>query len=160
VVETIVVGIVAGAHVVQEHAPPGSHPTGRADVLLRYVGRELKPWIDATYRTRADRASTLLVGFGTSALAAVYGAWTQADVFAGAIAFEFPDADEPSLAWIAAPPAQRPWIWLEQKPAEKSRPSTTQLVADLQRHADVRVIIAAASASRPARIVAALRARP
>jgi hypothetical protein len=145
---------------VQEHAPPGSHPGGRADVLVRFVATELKPWIDATYRTRVERGQTLLMGVGTSALAAVYGAWTRADVFGGAIALEFPDADTQSVGWSATPPAQRPWIWLEQKPAEKSRPSTTQLLADLQRHADVRVIIPGGGASRPTRLATALRARP
>ena len=160
VAETIVVGIPSGAHVVQEYAPPGSHPGGRADALVRFVATELKPWIDATYRTRVERSHTMLMGVGTSALAAVYAAWTRADVFRGAIALEFPDVDTRSVVWSTAPPVQRPWIWLEQKAAEKSRPSTTQLLADLQRHADVRVVIPGPGASRPTRIAAALRARP
>lgn len=157
--EVLVVGIEAVPQAVREYAPPGSREDARGDDLVRFLTREVKPFVDRAYRTRARDA--LLMGQGVGAVMAMYAAWTHPEVFAGAIALEFPDVDAVTVSWTQVPPGgRRPWLWVEQKASSRARPSTTQLVATLRRHADVRVIVTGERTSRPARLLAALRAMP
>lgn len=143
-----------------EQAPPGSHSQAHADRFLRFVAREVKPFVDRAYRTRRDAASTVLMGEGIAGLGAVYGAWTLPDVFGNAIALGFPDLDAKSTDWSAqAPHASTARLWIEQRSAtEAIRPSTTQLLAALRRGADVEFHIGGAQATRIVRVAAALRA--
>ena len=159
--ELVVVGIQASAQSVLDYSPPGSTPEARGAQFVRFLCDELKPFIDARYRTRAERASTWIVGQGSSAVLALYAAWVRGDTFAGAIALDFPDADDRTMAWSHDPPVGgRPWYWLEQSWTERSRTSTTQVVAVLQRHAATQVAVTSYDTHRAARILAALRAMP
>lgn len=159
--EMLVVAIPAGAQSVREYSPPGSAPGARGADTVRFLTDELKPFIDATYRTRSAAASTFIVGQGSSAVLALYAAWIRGNVFGGAIALDFPDVDAETVGWTKRPPAHgRPWLWLEQSWSERSRVSTTELVAALQRHADTRVVVTRADTPRASRILAALRAIP
>ncbi|MBY0563847.1 MAG: hypothetical protein K2P58_06635 [Hyphomonadaceae bacterium] len=54
------------------------------DAYLRFVVEELKPRVDAAYRTRPDRDSTFLMGASMGALISVYGMVEHPDVFGGA----------------------------------------------------------------------------
>jgi hypothetical protein len=82
-------------------------------------------------------------------------------VFVAALALDVPDVNAETSEWAASPPpGGRPWLWLEQRGAEKARPSTTALLAAFQRHADVQVVVSGAQASPTARLFAALRAAP
>jgi hypothetical protein len=138
--ELLVVGVIAGANAVRDLTPPGSAPGARGDLYLDFLTEELMPFIDEGYRTRGD---AMIMGH------------------ARALALDVPDVDATTTAWTETrPEGGRPWIWLEQSAAEKARPSTTELLANLQQHADVRFIVSGAQASRSARIVAALRAAP
>ncbi len=157
--EMLVVGIAASADAVHEHAPPGSEPHARGDSLLAVLTDEIRPFIESTYRVRAERESRLLLGLGGSALFALYAAWQRADLFAGAIAVDCPDVDSQSAAWSATPPrGGRPWLWFEQRASEKPRASSTSFVAALQAHADVQVVVTGPENNRTLRLLSALRA--
>lgn len=159
--EMLVVAIPAGPQSVREHSPPGSAPEARGADYLRFLTEELKPFVDAHYRTRSAAASNFIVGQGSSALLALYAAWMRGDVFGGAIALDFPDVDAETVQWSTQPPAHgRPWLWLEQSWSERSRVSTTELVATLQRHAETRVVVTSTDTHRASRILAALKAMP
>jgi enterochelin esterase-like enzyme len=156
--ELLVVGVIAGANAVRDLTPPGSAPGARGDLYLDFLTEELMPFIDEGYRTRGD---AMIMGHARSAVLAIYASWRRPDLFEAALALDVPDVDATTTAWTETrPEGGRPWIWLEQSAAEKARPSTTELLANLQQHADVRFIVSGAQASRSARIVAALRAAP
>ena len=157
----VVVGVASAPHAVREYATPGSRPDAQADLLLRFLVEEVLPFLQENWRLEEDAASRYLLGMDNSAWAAVYGAWAHAGIFAGALAFGCPDVDTEVVRWPFAMPARgRPWLWLEQIPAERSRPSNSSLFAALRRGADVNVVVAGETASRPARLAAALRATP
>lgn len=54
------------------------------DAYLRYLVTELKPAIDARYRTRPDRAHTSLMGSSMGGLISLYAVCEYPDVFGGA----------------------------------------------------------------------------
>jgi predicted alpha/beta superfamily hydrolase len=57
---------------------------GMADQFLRFVTEELKPHIDAAYRTLPDRAHTFATGYSLGGVFALYSGWEFTDTF-GAI---------------------------------------------------------------------------
>jgi enterochelin esterase-like enzyme len=57
---------------------------GMADVFLSFVVSELKPIVDATYRTLPDRQHTFATGFSLGGVLALYAGWEFTDTF-GAI---------------------------------------------------------------------------
>jgi enterochelin esterase-like enzyme len=157
----LVVAIRSGPDAVNEYAPPGSTPGARGDACVDFLVNELKPAIDARFRTRPEREATYIMGQGGSAVLAVFAAWRRAEVFRGAIALEFPDVDAETTAWTAGPPANAtPWIWFEQVSASRPRASTTALIADLRQAAQVQVLVSGPRTPRPERLLAALRALP
>lgn len=56
----------------------------RADAYLRFLVEELKPRIDATFRTRPDRDATFLMGSSMGGLISLYAMAEYPDVFGGA----------------------------------------------------------------------------
>jgi hypothetical protein len=159
--EMLVVGVQAGAQSVREFSPPGSSAEARGAEYVRFLSTELKPYIDAHYRTKPEASSTLIVGQGSSAVLALYTAWVRGDTFGGAIALDFPDVDRQTMLWsLEPPPTGRPWLWLEQSWSERARVSTTELVANLQRHSETHVVVTGPEAHRAARMFAALKAMP
>ena len=93
----ILVGIDhAGVDRLDEYTPsrdPRRRVGGRLAAYRQMLVDELKPWIDARYRTRADAASTGLGGSSLGGLAALEIGLTRPDVF-GRLA-----ALSPSLWW-------------------------------------------------------------
>ena len=93
----ILVGIDhAGVDRLDEYTPscdPRRRAGGRLAAYRHFLVDELKPWIDARYRTRADAASTGLGGSSLGGLAALEIGLTRPDVF-GRLA-----ALSPSLWW-------------------------------------------------------------
>lgn len=97
----IVVGIWSTAQRRFEYAPAGvlgyvdgdvrtlasgEFPTDLrvGDAYIRFLADELKPRIDAAYRTRTAPESTFLIGSSMGALISVYGMSERPDVFGGA----------------------------------------------------------------------------
>ena len=63
-----------------------------SDAYLRFIVEELKPAIDATYRTRPDRASTSIMGSSMGGLISLYAIAEYPDVFgqAGCVSSHWP----------------------------------------------------------------------
>jgi enterochelin esterase-like enzyme len=158
VLQTLVVGVELGADATRAVAPPGALPDARGDSTLAFLVGAVLPFVAANYRVLPGRDHVIVLGVGNSAPFAAYAAWRRPDVFAGAIALGSPDIDAAAMAWTATPlPGRnRPWIWLEQRAAETPRPSSTDLVAALARHADVQLVVSGPDASRTQRLLAAL----
>jgi predicted alpha/beta superfamily hydrolase len=55
-----------------------------SDNYLKFLVTELKPFIDSTYRTRADRENTFIMGSSAGALVSAYGMAEYPKVFGGA----------------------------------------------------------------------------
>lgn len=66
---------------------------GRADEYLRMLTEELKPEIDARFRTLPDRANTAIAGSSLGGLLTLHAAFTRAEVFGRAAAMS------PSVWW-------------------------------------------------------------
>ena len=142
-------------------APPGAEPQARGESLLAFLADTVQPFVESAYPLRTGRDSAMLLGLAAAPSFAAWAAWCRADRFGGAIVLDCPDLDAPSVAWTAAPPpGGRPWYWFEQRGMDKARPSSTDLVAALMRHADVQVVVAGAQSNRTLRLLAALRAWP
>ena len=95
---------------------PISKGGGKANLYGRFLIEELKPFIDRTYRTRADAASTALGGASLGGLVSVWLALQHPDVFGNVLAVS------PTVWWdnsvivtkIAALPGVAPVrIWVD-----------------------------------------------
>ena len=115
--------------------------TGRAEALGggaaaygRFLAEELKPLIDARYRTRPDRASTAVGGSSLGGLVSLWLALHRAETFGAALVVS------PSVWWdqgfalrdlqaAAALPAPRPRLWLDMGAREGAEaiPAARQL---------------------------------
>jgi predicted alpha/beta superfamily hydrolase len=98
--EIIAVGIYCTEDRDQEYDP------GRAgEAYTRFVVEELKPLIDAEYRTAPGRDSTAVAGASRGGCISFYMAWTRPETFMGAAclspAFRY-QADESMLALVRA----------------------------------------------------------
>ncbi len=92
----IIVGIYnTGTERLQEYTPSSDARLGGglADNYGLMITRELKPFIDATYRTRPDRSNTGIGGSSLGALVSLHLALSHSDVF-GKVA-----AMSPSVWW-------------------------------------------------------------
>ncbi|MBL8327621.1 MAG: alpha/beta hydrolase [Rubrivivax sp.] len=72
-----------------------------SDAYLRFLVEELKPAIDARYRTRPGREDTVLLGSSMGGLISVYGLLEHPQVFGAAAAL--------SVHWIAIREANEPF---------------------------------------------------
>jgi predicted alpha/beta superfamily hydrolase len=77
--DVIVVGLANTSARMDEYMPPESG--GRADAYGRFLTDELKPWVDATLRTRPGRDDTGVLGSSLGGLVSFYLAWERPDVF-------------------------------------------------------------------------------
>ncbi|WP_447726477.1 ChaN family lipoprotein [Sphingomonas koreensis] len=55
----------------------------QSDAYLKFLVRELKPFIDARYRTRTDRAATFVMGSSMGGLISLYAQLQYPEVFSG-----------------------------------------------------------------------------
>jgi predicted alpha/beta superfamily hydrolase len=116
----IIVGIDnTGASRIDEYTPtndPSRHGGGKAKDYGRMIIEELKPIIDATYRTLTDAPNTALGGSSLGGLATLHLGLTHPDVF-GHLAVMSPSvwlhnrAILSDVEGFASP--QRPRIWLD-----------------------------------------------
>ena len=94
---TIIVGVYnAGARRVEEYTPtfdPSFGAGGRADLAGRMLAEELKPYVDASYRTKPGREHTGIGGSSLGGLVSLYVGLVRAETFGRVIAMS------PSLWW-------------------------------------------------------------
>jgi len=82
--EVIVVGIENGQDKRINELKPWDNPQygkGEADDYLRFIVEVVKPWADAQYRTRPDRAHTGIMGSSLGGLTSWYAAFKYPQVF-------------------------------------------------------------------------------
>ncbi len=77
--ETIIVGVDNTANRFDNYIPPDDG--GEADDYAAFLVNELKPLIDATYRTLPDRANTGTIGSSLGGLVSLYLGWDFGGVF-------------------------------------------------------------------------------
>jgi predicted alpha/beta superfamily hydrolase len=124
----IIVGVYnTGVERVEEYTPTADarfKVGGKADLYGRLLVEELKPFIDARYRTRAGAADTGLGGSSLGGLASLYLGLRYPEVF-GKLA-----VISPSVWWggrailksvAELDPRPRPRIWLDMGTAEGKR---------------------------------------
>ncbi|MFC5570332.1 alpha/beta hydrolase-fold protein [Lysobacter yangpyeongensis] len=118
--EAIVVGIWNTPRRLQEYMPrkavkgeslavgvEGFPPLARTDITsddyLRFLVEELKPFIDATYRTRRGRSDTVVMGSSMGGLISLYAVAEYPDVFGGvgAISTHWPIGDGAMIDWLS-----------------------------------------------------------
>jgi len=83
---------VSDAELDEMFKPVRRHPLG--DAYLKYLVTELKPAIDARYRTQADRDHTFIMGSSMGGLISLYALCEYPEVFGGAACL--------SSAWTVA----------------------------------------------------------
>jgi pullulanase len=95
------------------HSLNGRQVGGKADMYLRFLADELKPWIDAQFPTLAEPQHTTLVGSSLGGLMVLHAMTNRSDVFGNGIAMS------PSLFWgdRAAIQAAKSW-----SPSTKANP--------------------------------------
>jgi predicted alpha/beta superfamily hydrolase len=97
--------------------PPVDASQLHSDAYLRYLTEELKPFIDAHYRTAPGPRDTLVMGSSMGGLISLYALAQRPDVFgaAGAVSTHWPAADGASMDWFAAhlPRAGAHRIWFD-----------------------------------------------
>lgn len=98
---TLIVGIFNHLNRFEEYWPerPLTHPNAhhlkqkfkenlnvpvRSDNYLRFLVKELKPFIDQTYRTKPEREETFIMGSSMGGLISLYAICEYPEVFAGA----------------------------------------------------------------------------
>jgi predicted alpha/beta superfamily hydrolase len=83
--EVIIVGADSNANRFRNYVPPGDitpdAQPGAADAYLRYVRDELKPWVQARYRTLNDAANTGTMGSSMGGQVSLYFGWDFASTF-------------------------------------------------------------------------------
>jgi metallo-beta-lactamase class B len=74
---------------------------GEGGAYVDFLARTLKPWVDAHYRTRPDRASTGVGGSSLGGLISVYAALRYPAVFGRVLAFSTPFYINPEIFALA-----------------------------------------------------------
>ena len=71
---------------IRDYLPPGDRfleTDGAADRYVRFIAEELKPTVDATFRTCPGRTDTVTAGFSFGGVAAFYLGWQHTGLFSG-----------------------------------------------------------------------------
>jgi hypothetical protein len=158
----IVVGVEAGADARREYGPPGSVDGAKGEAFSKLMIEVVEPFVKAHYSIISGPAGARVLGAGGAALMALYLAWTHPDHFGGAVAIDLPDPGDWSVAdavRTGATPKTRPRLWIDQSAGDVTqRPSTTQLLTELETGATVQYVLAGPRATQIGRVAAGLRA--
>jgi predicted alpha/beta superfamily hydrolase len=117
--ELIVVSIDTGHERLHKlgPVPDPRHGGGNATAHRDAIVDVLKPHVDRSYRTRADRASTAVLGSSMGGLFSFWAAWTRPDVFGTAVclssSFWWADRFLVRDVQTGACPAPRPRIYID-----------------------------------------------
>lgn len=82
--ELIIVGVDNTSNRIPNYLPPDDSyqgQPGKADLYAQFLINELKPVIDANYRTLADRANTSTIGSSLGGLVSLYLGWDYTSTF-------------------------------------------------------------------------------
>lgn len=73
-----------------------------SDAYLQFLVKELKPFIDSTYRTKPDRAHTFVMGSSMGGLISLYAVCEYPDVYGGAgcVSTHFPAGDGVMIEYL------------------------------------------------------------
>ena len=84
--------------------PFPTHDEIISDQYLKFIVQDLKPFVDANYRTLADRANTFIMGSSMGGLISAYAEIEYPDVFGGAacLSTHWPIGDGASVVYFAA----------------------------------------------------------
>jgi len=87
-----------------EGRPIGRRDEVRSDDYLRFLVEELKPFVDARYRTLPGRDDTLVMGSSMGGLISLYAAARHPQVFGGvgAVSTHWPACDGCMIDWLRA----------------------------------------------------------
>ncbi len=87
-----------------EGRPIGRSEDIRSDEYLRFLVEELKPFIDAQYRTQPGRDDTFVMGSSMGGLISLYATARYPEVFGGvgAVSTHWPACDGCVIDWLAA----------------------------------------------------------
>ena len=137
-------------------APHGSRGGGGADQYADFIVNDLKPFIDANYRTLPGREHTGIMGSSLGGLVSIYTAWLHPDVFSrvGAMSTSYGWADGHILGFVESrgtPPGLR--IWLDMGTAEDRTDADGDGVPDiLMSHRRMRDILMEKEVTIPRRL--------
>lgn len=83
--------------------PPIPRDAVISDAYLRFLVAELKPFVDAAYRTLPGRDDTVIIGSSMGGLVSLYAIAEYPDVFggAGAMSTHWPAGDGSMIDWLA-----------------------------------------------------------
>ncbi len=135
----ILVGIYnAGTERIAEYTPVPNAPYGggNADAYGQFLVDEVKPLVDATYRTRPDAASTGLAGSSLGGLVSTYLGLTHSDVFGriGAVSPSVWWANRDIVGRVSALGGKLPLrVWIDIGTKEGSTPDEEVANAKLLR---------------------------
>ncbi|MFH1689840.1 MAG: alpha/beta hydrolase-fold protein [Candidatus Eisenbacteria bacterium] len=144
----IVVGIYNTGEREFEYTPTQDAGRGKGGGASRYadfIVDELKPYIDATYRTMPGREHTGIMGSSLGGIASLYIAWTHPDVFSrvGAMSTAYWWSNSQILTMLAGtspPPGVR--VWLDMGTAEDTSDKNWDKVPDIiEQHRRARNIL-------------------
>ncbi|MEA3408772.1 MAG: alpha/beta hydrolase-fold protein [Candidatus Eisenbacteria bacterium] len=144
----IVVGISNTDDREFEYTPaqdPGRGKGGGASSYADFIVDELKPYIDATYRTRSEREYTGIMGSSLGGIASLYIAWTHPDVFSrvGAMSTSYWWSNSQILRMLeetSPPPGVK--VWLDMGTAEDESDRNGDDVPDvIEQHRHARNIL-------------------
>lgn len=83
--------------------PHPDFPTAEGDAYVTFIVQQLKPWVDAHYRTRPEAQQTGIMGSSLGGLMSHYAAATRPDVFGRAGIFSPSYWVSPDSATLALP---------------------------------------------------------
>jgi predicted alpha/beta superfamily hydrolase len=126
----IIVGVYNTTDRIPEYTPVADpqHGGGKADAYGRFLVEELKPFIDARYRTQPDAASTGLAGSSLGGLVSLHlglrspGTFTRLGVISPSVWWADQDIVKRVKALTAKPPLR---LWVDMGTAE-SRSAITE----------------------------------
>jgi predicted alpha/beta superfamily hydrolase len=155
----IVVGVYNTSEREFEYTPAQDRSRGKgggADRYATFIVDEVKPFIDATYRTLPGREHTGIMGSSLGGIASLYIAWTHPEVFSkvGAMSTAWWWANAQILSVLeerVPPPGVR--VWLDMGTAEDSTDRNRDEVPDLiELHRRARNILMDKGLSIPRRL--------
>ncbi len=118
--EAILVGVPSSANRQVEYLPhmdsdPDGGGQGRADIYANYLIHNVRPTVDAHYRTQNDRANTACIGSSSGGLLSMYlGTWTNVFGLVGAMSGVYSTEFCPNyMTWLESARLHDARVWMD-----------------------------------------------